>query len=135
MPETSADLIKLRMADRIGSGVPKAKPYKLRHLEYIIEKISHDPISVNKLQVSGKDVLDILGIQPGPKVGQILNILLDQVLDDPKKNQPSKLKEMIRELGKLSDKELLKRSQQANENINRIKETEDIFLKEKHWVK
>ena len=133
--ENMADLIKLRMADRIGSGVPKAKPYKLRHLEYIIEKISHDPISVNKLQVSGKDVLDILGIQPGPKVGQILNILLDQVLDDPKKNQPSKLKEMIRELGKLSDEELLKRSQQANENINRIKETEDIFLKEKHWVK
>ena len=29
------DLIHLRMADRVGSGTPKALPYKLQHLQYI----------------------------------------------------------------------------------------------------
>ncbi|MCK4891588.1 MAG: HD domain-containing protein, partial [Candidatus Pacebacteria bacterium] len=36
--ENLKDLMDLRIADRLGSGVPKAKPYKLRHLEYLIEK-------------------------------------------------------------------------------------------------
>ena len=31
-PENIDDLLKVREADRIGSGVPKAFPYKLRHL-------------------------------------------------------------------------------------------------------
>ena len=30
--ENVEDLIKVREADRIGSGTPKAHPYKLRHL-------------------------------------------------------------------------------------------------------
>jgi len=44
--ENMEDLLQLRMADRIGSGCPKAEPYKLRHLKYMIEKVSKDPISV-----------------------------------------------------------------------------------------
>src|SRR3990167_1965502 len=44
--ENIEDLIKVREADRIGSGRPKAVPYKLRHLQYIVDKVSHDPISV-----------------------------------------------------------------------------------------
>ncbi len=133
--EDMEELIQLRMADRIGSGVPKAKPYKLRHLEYMVEKVSQDPISVNKLQVSGHDIMKILQIQPGPKVGQVSAILLDRMLDNPQDNQPELLKEMIKKLGKLSDKKLEKESQQAKNNVNQIKETEDILIKEKHWVK
>ena len=133
--EDMKELIQLRMADRIGSGVPKAKPYKLRHLEYMVEKVSQDPISVNKLQVSGHDIMKILQIQPGPKVGQVSAILLDRMLDNPQDNQPELLKEMIKKLGKLSDKKLEKESQQAKNNVNQIKETEDILIKEKHWVK
>jgi len=44
--ENLADLIDLRVADRLGSGVPKAKPYKLRHLEYMMEKVRFDAVSV-----------------------------------------------------------------------------------------
>ncbi|MDP3995660.1 MAG: CCA tRNA nucleotidyltransferase, partial [bacterium] len=53
-PENVEELLQLRMADRIGSGVPKAEPYKLRHLKYIIEKVSQDPVSVKMLKVNGK---------------------------------------------------------------------------------
>jgi tRNA nucleotidyltransferase (CCA-adding enzyme) len=133
--ENMKELLELRMADRIGSGVPKAKPYKLRHLAYMVDKVSKDPISVEKLKISGYDVMKILQIKPGPKVGQILNILLDQVLDDPKKNKPEILKKMAEELETLSSTELEKKSQQAKEKINQIQESENILMKEKHWVK
>ena len=43
-PENMEELLQVRQADRIGSGVPKAEPYKLRHLKYLIEKVSQDPI-------------------------------------------------------------------------------------------
>ena len=82
-PENMEELLQVRMADRIGSGVPKAEPYKLRHLKYVIEKVSRDPISVKMLKVSGNDVMKILNIPPSSKIGQVLDILLGYVLEDP----------------------------------------------------
>jgi poly(A) polymerase/tRNA nucleotidyltransferase (CCA-adding enzyme) len=78
-PEDIEELLQVRMADRIGSGVPKAEPYKLRHLRYMLEKVSTDPISVKMLKVDGNDVMKILKIGPGPKVGKILTCLLGEV--------------------------------------------------------
>ena len=86
-PENIDDLIKVREADRIGSGVPKAVPHKLRHLLFMVEKVKQDPLSPKMLAVDGKDVMEIAKIEPGPKVGQILSILLDEVLEDPLKNE------------------------------------------------
>jgi hypothetical protein len=40
--------------------VPKAEPYKLRHLKYIVDKVSQDPISAKMLKANGKDVMDTL---------------------------------------------------------------------------
>ncbi len=86
-PENMEELLQVRMADRIGSGVPKAEPYKLRHLKYVIEKVTQDPISVKMLKVSGNDVMTSLKIKSGPKIGQILDILLSSVLETPKKTK------------------------------------------------
>ena len=133
--ENMPELIQLRMADRIGSGVPKAKPYKLRHLEYMVERISQDPISVKNLKVSGNDVMKILNIPPGPKVGQILNILLDRVLTSPQKNKKILLQKTIMALGKLPEKDFLREAEKAKKSISQIVETNDILIKEKHWVK
>ena len=83
--ENIEDLLKVREADRIGSGRPKAVPYKLRHMKYIIDKVSHDPISVKMLKVGGEDVMKELDIKPGPKIGLILNSLLAEIIDDPTK--------------------------------------------------
>ena len=58
------DLINLRVTDRLGSGVPKAIPYKLRHLEYVIEKVSQDPISARMLKINGNDLIKLLKIKP-----------------------------------------------------------------------
>ena len=100
------DLIKVREADRVSSGRPKAVPYKLRHLKYIIDKVSHDPISAKMIEVNGEDVMKELNVKPGPKVGLILNSLLAEVLDDPTKNKKDYLKKRIHELDKKSPEEL-----------------------------
>ena len=99
-------MIKVREADRVSSGRPKAVPYKLRHLKYIIDKVSHDPISAKMIEVNGEDVMKELNVKPGPKVGLILNSLLAEVLDDPTKNKKDYLKKRIHELDKKSPEEL-----------------------------
>jgi tRNA nucleotidyltransferase (CCA-adding enzyme) len=71
--ENLQDLIHLRMADRLGSGTPKALPYKLKHLQYMMEKVQHDPISVKMLKINGDDLQTEVGLAPGPKMGAILD--------------------------------------------------------------
>jgi poly(A) polymerase/tRNA nucleotidyltransferase (CCA-adding enzyme) len=132
--ENIEELIQVRMADRIGSGVPKAEPYKLRHLRYMIEKVSRDPISVKMLKVDGNDVMEILKIKPGPKVGQILQILLEKVIEDPKKNEENFLKEEIKKLGKLPEEELKRLAKEAREKIEKIEQKRDEMTKRKYWV-
>ena len=112
-PESVDDLMKVREADRIGSGVPKAVPYKTRHLLFMIEKVKNDPISPKMLKVNGDDVMRILKIEPGQKVGQILVALLEEVLDDPARNERDNLEARIKELGKLSEKELIDLAKKA----------------------
>ena len=132
--ENVAELLQLRYCDRIGSGCPKAEPYKLRHLKYLIEKVSQDPISVKMLEVNGKDVMDTLEIQPGPAIGQILDILLGQVLSYPQRNKKNVLLQEIKKLGKLNEKELRSLSQKAREERERLKMKKDEMTKKKYWV-
>ncbi len=134
-PENMEALLQVREADRIGSGVPKAEPYKLRHLKYIIEKVSKDPISVKMLAIDGKDVMDVLGIAPGPKIGQILDALLGHVLDDPSKNTAEFLKSEIKVLGALSEKELQSLAEKSKEDTFGAQSVEDEKVKSKYWVK
>lgn len=117
--ENVEDLIKVREADRISSGRPKAVTYKLRHLKYLIEKVSSDPISAKMLNVDGKEVMDELQIQPGPKVGLILNSLLAEVIDDPTRNTKEYLKKRIHELDKKSPEELKKALETIEEAIDK----------------
>lgn len=133
-PENMAELLQVRMADRIGSGVPKAEPYKLRHLKYIIEKVSQDPISVKMLKISGNEVMKLLKISPGPKIGEILDILLGYVLTDPKKNKKEFLEKEIKKLGKLSEKELKAISQKAKKEREELEMKKDKMTKKKYWV-
>jgi len=79
-------------------------------------------------------VMEILKIKPGPKVGQILHILLEEVIDDPKKNEENFLKEEIKKLGKLPDEELKKLAKEAREKIEKIEQKRDEMTKKKYWV-
>ncbi len=136
--ENIKDLAKVREADRIGSGCPKAVPFRLRHFLFRVEKIQKELVgeqpSLKILKVNGNDVLNILKINPGPKVGMILNILLEEVLDDPLKNNKEWLKNKIQELGKLSGEELKKLSEKAKEKYKNLLQEEEEKIKRKYKV-
>ncbi|MCX6720370.1 MAG: HD domain-containing protein [Candidatus Staskawiczbacteria bacterium] len=134
-PESIEELLQVRMADRIGSGVPKAEPYKLRHFKYLVDKVSKDPISVKMLKINGNDLMQTLSIKPGPKIGQILDALLGVVLDDPKKNTKEFLGKEAKKLGKLPDKELQALSEKSKEDKSEMQSQEDQVVKQKYWVK
>lgn len=95
--ENTTDMLDLRTADRLGSGV---KSTSWRHEEFkkrIIEVQKHIP-SVTDLKVNGHDVMKTLGIEPGPKVGEILSKLFEEIMEDPKKNERDYLLNRIRSI-------------------------------------
>ena len=130
--ENIKDLMDLRIADRLGSGCPKAKPYKLRHLEYLIDKVEKDPISVKMLKINGDDLIKTIKITPGPKIGAILDCLLSETIENPKKNVKTELKKRAKELNKMDLDELRSK---AKIKIKEKKEEDDREIKEKHWVR
>jgi putative nucleotidyltransferase with HDIG domain len=134
-PENIDDLLKVREADRIGSGVEKAVPYKLRHLLFMIEKVKQDPILPKMLAVRGEDVMELLKIEPSPRIGWILNALLEEVLDDPKRNTKEYLTPRVLELGKSSDAALKKLAEKAKTRKDEFEEEAEEEIKRKFRVK
>lgn len=129
--ENMPDLMDIRIADRLGSGTPKAKPYKLRHLEYMIDKVSKDAISVKMLTINGKDLMSQIKLAPGPKIGAILDVLLAEVIEDASLNTREHL--LARAL--ILDKEnLAGLREMAKEKIDEKRESDNQAIKKKHWV-
>lgn len=132
--ENVDDLMLVREADRIGSGVPKAQPYRLRYLKAMIEKVQKDPIHPKMLTLKGDDVMRILQIEAGPKVGKILAALLEEVLDRPELNDASALERRMRELNALPEKELDVIAAKARERAAAAQERIDEEIKKKYFV-
>jgi tRNA nucleotidyltransferase (CCA-adding enzyme) len=57
-----------------------------------------DPLEVGDLALTGKELMDALAMPPGPAVGRILGMLLQQVLDDPSRNTKDQLKQAAQAL-------------------------------------
>jgi len=86
------------------------------------------------LKVDGNDIMKILKIQPGPKVGQILDILLGLVLNDPQKNKKDFLEKEIKKLGKLPDQKLKDLAEQAKKEREKLEMKRDEMTKKKYWL-
>lgn len=134
-PENIDDLLKVREADRIGSGVKKAMPYRLRHLLFMIEKVKRDPLSPKMLALRGDDLMSLLGLPQSPRVGWVLNALMEEVIDEPKKNEKKYLEKRAKELNKLSDAELRELFAQAQAKKRETEEEMDNEIKKQHHVK
>jgi len=129
-PENIEDLLKVREADRIGSGVPKAVPYKLRHLKYMIDKVMNDPISVKMLKLNGTELMETIGIAPGPMVGLILSSLLADCLDDPSRNTKEYLAQRAKELIQKTPDEM----KRALEVIEEAQQKEEEERMKKYYI-
>ena len=93
-----ADLFDLRIADNLGNGLKTGFPHYLEELRARVEAIleAEEALSVRDLAVDGSDVMTALDIPPGPRVGEILNHLLEEVLENPSLNRRETLMERIR---------------------------------------
>ena len=134
-PEDMEDLIRVRICDRIGSGVPKAEPYKLRHFRFLVEKLQRDPVSVKMLKINGDKIKELTGLPQSIKIGLIIHALMDEVLDDPEKNTPEYLEKRATELNALPDAELKKLADAGRSKKLGLEEEEISKIKKKHWVK
>lgn len=94
------DLVDLRVGDRLGSGCKIGYTKKLQNFQERVVEVQKDPIDTRMLAINGSDVMKILGIPPGPRIGAIMQQLLEDVLDDPARNTAEHLSARVRELGK-----------------------------------
>lgn len=133
-PENMMELVQLREADRIGSGVPKAVPYKLRHFMFRIEKVLTEPVSRKQMAVNGDVLIEKDGFKPGQRLGAVLDTLFDEVLDDPSRNTEEALRLRARELHALSDKELDALRKQSKEKYEALLQEEEETIKRKYAV-
>jgi len=94
------DLLELRRADIMAMRFQPRQALEYgrtlaRRLEEVLSQ--SNVYSTHDLAVGGEDIMQVLGIEPGPEVGRVLNYLLDQVLADPDKNQRDVLLALARE--------------------------------------
>jgi hypothetical protein len=102
------DVIDLAVADVRTQGrsdflVPLAEELRSR-VDAEIEKRS--ALGRSDLAVDGRRIIEHLGLEPGPRVGRILEALLDRVLEDPSLNDGSTLLELASELNADPDLEM-----------------------------
>jgi hypothetical protein len=127
------ELMNVRECDRIGMKKSEA-PYRLRKYHAMIEEVLRDPISVSQLAIDGKYMINTLHMKPGPRMGWILSALLEEVLDDPKKNTEEHLAQLVGSLDMLGDAELKTLGKRGKEKKEKLEEEEIEKLHEKHGV-
>lgn len=95
------DLIQLRRADRLASGMREGdlSPETVSLLQQVERVLAADAaLKVTDLAVNGEDVVAASGRPPGPYVGRVLQRLLDDVLEEPARNQRDWLLARLNEL-------------------------------------
>ena len=128
------DLMNLRICDRIGMGRPKEQPLRYRKYKAMVEEALRDPVSVGMLKIDGGTVMELTGERPGPRIGYTLHALLDEVLEDPSKNEAEYLEKRAVELYQLSEEELKSLGEQGKLKRDEADEAEIAKIKEKHSV-
>ena len=84
------DMLDLRIADRLGSGA-KPTSWRLELFKKRLIAVQREPFKITDLKVDGHDVMKILNIKPGPKIGHVLKYLFNQVVEKKLENKKEAL--------------------------------------------
>lgn len=100
--ETLPDLFALRVADAIATG---AEPPRLEPITLLAERIdlvlaAKPALSVTDLAIDGHDVMAVLEVPAGPLIGRTLERLLEEVLDEPVRNERAALLRRVADLAR-----------------------------------
>lgn len=92
-PETAAMLFDLRLAEHLAQDQTVDTLFSL-HDRLQREIDNGSPFTIKDLALNGHD-LQQLGIAPGPQMGQLLEHMLHQVLDEPSRNTRDQLTALV----------------------------------------
>ncbi|MCI5108701.1 MAG: HD domain-containing protein, partial [Candidatus Pacebacteria bacterium] len=128
------ELMDLRVCDRIGMGRPKEDPYRLRKYHSMIEEVMSDPVSVGMLKIDGNQLISEFHMEPGPKIGYVLHALLEEVIEDPKKNREEYLKNRVEYLMNLTEEDLKSLGEAGKSSKEAAEEAKIQEIRKKHFV-
>lgn len=97
--ENLEEMLALRIGDHLGGGARETS-WRLEEFKKRLISVQQQPFTVADLKVDGHDVMEILNLKPGPKVGEILNELFEEVIKNPEKNEREYLLKRIEEINK-----------------------------------
>ncbi|MCF0147090.1 MAG: CCA tRNA nucleotidyltransferase [Clostridium sp.] len=86
-------LFSLQRADIKSLNNPEPFLKKVSYTEDLVNEIvkNKEPLIIKDLDITGKDLINTLGIKPGKLVGETLNNLLEKVLENPALNSNESL--------------------------------------------
>jgi tRNA nucleotidyltransferase/poly(A) polymerase len=101
---TYQEFMRIRIAD-MGANLAK-RPYTLGEIRVRLNKLLTEMrrngaagFSIKDLDITGKEVMDLLNLPQGPAVGQMMTLLFERVLDDPDLNTREALAALVLSLG------------------------------------
>ncbi len=81
------ELLELRMADNVGSGLPADAGLLDELRERVRAELEAEAVlDLRGLAIDGSDLIESLGMAPGPRMGHLLEDLLERVVADPALN-------------------------------------------------
>lgn len=93
------DMMDLRIGDRLGGGTQTAESWRLKLFrKRVEEQLQPAPFSINDLAIDGNDIMKELNMKPGPKIGEILQKLFEEVDEDLSKNTKDYLTKRLKEV-------------------------------------
>lgn len=93
--ENVEDMLALRVGDRLGGGARETS-WRLEEFKKRLIEVQRQPFTIHDLKISGHDVMKELGIKPGPKVGEILQKLYEEVVDQKIPNEKDTLLQALK---------------------------------------
>lgn len=91
-PSALDELFELRRADNIGSGQPEgAGGLDALRRRVDAELAAEVALDRSDLAVDGDDLIRDVGLEPGPRIGRLLDELLERVIEDPALNERASL--------------------------------------------
>lgn len=98
-PKLAFDLLALRQADASGKRTGQMNDFdteKVTQARTLLQDVLNkdEPVSTKSLAIDGNDLIQ-LGMKPGPEIGQVLNRLLDEVMDNPDLNNREDLMRLV----------------------------------------
>ncbi len=97
--ENLEDILDLRIGDRIGGGARETS-WRLERFKKLIELVQQQPFEIRDLKIKGTDIMKLLQIPPGRRIGEILRTLFEEVEDKLIENNLDVLQKRVLELGK-----------------------------------